>query len=78
MKLRDTAELPNPRESSRHKIIDHLNVGCIALDCDVFFVAGDDINITVYTAEPGTEDADHLTLRSSLAPKRSLTAPAKR
>ncbi len=60
VKLWDTAELPNPRESSRHKIIDHPDVGRIGLDCDVLFVAGDDISITVYTAEPGTEDADNL------------------
>jgi transcriptional regulator with XRE-family HTH domain len=62
VELWETAELPNPRESSRHKIIDHPDVGRISLDCDVLFVAGDDISVTVYTAEPGTEDADKLDL----------------
>ena len=52
-----------PREDrSRHKIIDHPDVGRIALDCDVLIVAGDDLRIMVYTAEPGTEDAERLAL----------------
>ncbi len=42
--------------------IDHPDVGLIALDCDALIVAGDDLRITVYTAEPGTEDAERLAL----------------
>jgi hypothetical protein len=34
----------------------------VALGCDTFIVAGDDLRITVYTAEPGTEDAERLAL----------------
>jgi hypothetical protein len=34
----------------------------IALDCDVLAVAGDDLRITAYTAEPGSEDAEKLDL----------------
>jgi transcriptional regulator with XRE-family HTH domain len=49
-------------DPSRHKIIDHPAVGRITLDCDTLLVAGDDLRITVYTAEPGTEDADRLAL----------------
>jgi len=52
--LWEKAELPDPRQQSRHKIIDHPDVGRIALDCDVLIVAGDDLRITVYTAEPGS------------------------
>jgi MmyB-like transcription regulator ligand binding domain len=37
-------------------------VGRITLDCDTLFVAGDDLRITVYTAEPGSEDAERLAL----------------
>jgi transcriptional regulator with XRE-family HTH domain len=62
VELWETAELPDPREQSRHKIIDHPDVGRIMLDCDVLTVTGDDLHITVYTAEPGSEDAEKLDL----------------
>ena len=62
VELWETAELPDPSEQSRHKIIDHPDVGRITLDCDVLIVAGDDLRITVYTAEPGSEDAEKLDL----------------
>ncbi len=52
VELWDTAELPDPRAQSRRKIIDHPDVGRITLDCDVLTVTGDDLHITVYTAEP--------------------------
>ena len=51
-----------PQDRSRHKIIDHPAVGRITLDCDTLIVAGDDLRIMVYTAEPGTEDAERLAL----------------
>jgi hypothetical protein len=38
------------------------DVGLIALDCDALIVASDDLRITVYTAEPGSQDADRLAL----------------
>ncbi|MFG1610090.1 hypothetical protein [Actinoplanes sp. NPDC049265] len=44
------------------KTVDHPAVGTITLDCDTLVVALDDLRITVYTAEPGTEDADRLAL----------------
>jgi len=49
-------------EPSKHKVVDHPAVGRIALDCDALLVAGDDLRILVYTAEPGTEDAERLAL----------------
>jgi transcriptional regulator with XRE-family HTH domain len=49
-------------QTSKHKIIDHPAVGAIELDCDALIVAGDDLRILVYTAEPGTEDAERLAL----------------
>ena len=49
-------------DTSKHKIIDHPAVGAIELDCDALVVAGDDLRIIVYTAEPGTEDAERLAL----------------
>jgi transcriptional regulator with XRE-family HTH domain len=62
VELWETAELPEPREQSRHKVIEHPDIGRITLDCDVLIVAGDDVRITVYTAEPGSEDAEKLEL----------------
>ncbi|WP_330235195.1 helix-turn-helix transcriptional regulator [Streptomyces sp. NBC_00566] len=44
------------------KTIDHPVVGALTLDCDVLSVAGSDLRIMVYTAEPGTEDAERLAL----------------
>jgi transcriptional regulator with XRE-family HTH domain len=62
VELWESAEVGSPQDQSRHKIIDHPDVGLIALDCDTLIVAGDDLRITVYTAEPGTEDAERLAL----------------
>jgi transcriptional regulator with XRE-family HTH domain len=60
--LWDSGQVGSPQEQSRHKIIDHPDVGLVALDCDTLIVAGDDLRIMVYTAEPGTEDAERLAL----------------
>jgi transcriptional regulator with XRE-family HTH domain len=62
VELWESGEVGSPQDRSRHKIIDHPDVGLIALDCDALTVAGDDLRITVYTAEPGTEDAERLAL----------------
>ncbi|MFJ9784379.1 helix-turn-helix transcriptional regulator [Amycolatopsis sp. NPDC101161] len=61
------AEAPPPLpDTSRRKTIDHPSVGPITLDCDTLLVAQDDLRISVYTAEPGTEDADRLELATVL------------
>lgn len=60
--LWESAGAASPPEQARHKVIDHPGAGLIALDCDVLIVAGEDLRIMVYTAEPGTEDADRLAL----------------
>ncbi|MFE2032340.1 helix-turn-helix transcriptional regulator [Streptomyces scopuliridis] len=44
------------------KTVDHPRVGPLTLDCDVLTVAGSDLRIMIYTAEPGTEDAERLAL----------------
>jgi DNA-binding XRE family transcriptional regulator len=59
-------EAPPPTDPSRRKTIDHPAVGLLTLDCDTLLVAQDDLRITVYTAEPGTEDADRLSLAAVL------------
>jgi transcriptional regulator with XRE-family HTH domain len=60
--LWDTAEIVDLHDGTRQKVIDHPQVGLITLDCDNLTVARDDLLITVYTAQPGTEDADKLAL----------------
>ncbi|WP_438352355.1 helix-turn-helix transcriptional regulator [Microbacterium sp. CJ88] len=51
-----------PTELSRRKIIDHPTVGPIEVDCDTLVVAQDDLRIMVYTADPGSADAERLEL----------------
>ena len=60
--LWDAENPPPSTEPSRHKTINHPAVGPITLDCDTLLVALDDLRISVYTAEPGTDDADRLAL----------------
>jgi transcriptional regulator with XRE-family HTH domain len=62
VELWDQADLTPKRDRARHKVIEHPDVGPIALDCDTLIVAGDDLRIMVYTAEPGSADADRLAL----------------
>lgn len=50
------------RHQSARKTIDHPHVGTLTLDCDVLLVAGNDLRIMVYTAEPGSPDAERLAL----------------
>jgi MmyB-like transcription regulator ligand binding domain len=49
-------------DHGRRKVVDHPGVGLIALDCDTLIVAAEDLRITIYTAEPGTEDSERLAL----------------
>ncbi|MCC3278429.1 helix-turn-helix transcriptional regulator [Arthrobacter sp. zg-Y40] len=49
-------------DQPRRKIIRHPDVGDLALDCDTLTVAGDGLHVMVYTAEPGSADADRLAL----------------
>ncbi|TDE37264.1 XRE family transcriptional regulator [Nonomuraea mesophila] len=50
------------RHDAARKTIEHPQVGPVTLDCEVLSVAGSDLRIMVYTAEPGTEDAERLAL----------------
>ena len=60
--LWDSGDLRPHQDRSRHKFFEHPEAGRIGLDCDTLVVAGDDLRIMVYTAEPDTEDADRLAL----------------
>ena len=62
VELWESSEVGSLQDQARHKIIGHPDVGPIALDCDTLIVVGDDLRIMVYTAEPGTEDAERLAL----------------
>jgi transcriptional regulator with XRE-family HTH domain len=50
------------RHEAARKTIDHPAAGQLTLDCDVLSVAGSDLRIMVYTAEPGSADAERLAL----------------
>jgi transcription regulator MmyB-like protein len=41
-------------------------VGRLILDCDVLTVAGTDLRLVVYTAEPGSPDAGALALLTTI------------
>jgi transcriptional regulator with XRE-family HTH domain len=44
------------------KRVEHPEVGGLTLDCDVLTVQGADLRVIVYTAEPGSPDAEKLRL----------------
>lgn len=50
------------RQRASRKTVDHPQAGPVTLDCDVLSVTGSDLRIMVYTAEPGTADAERLAL----------------
>jgi transcriptional regulator with XRE-family HTH domain len=50
------------RHEAARKTINHPAAGELTLDCDVLTVQGSDLRIMIYTAEPGTDDADRLAL----------------
>ncbi|WP_306323246.1 MULTISPECIES: helix-turn-helix transcriptional regulator [unclassified Streptomyces] len=50
------------RHAAARKTIDHPQAGPLTLDCDILTAAGDDLRFMLYTAEPGTPDADALRL----------------
>jgi transcriptional regulator with XRE-family HTH domain len=55
-------ERPVASRSGSRKTFDHPEVGRITLDCDVLMVAGSDLRVIVYTAPPGSPDAQALAL----------------
>ncbi|GAA1715376.1 helix-turn-helix transcriptional regulator [Fodinicola feengrottensis] len=48
------------------KTIHHPDVGPVTLDCDILTVAGSDLRIMIYTAEPDSPDAERLALLTVL------------
>jgi transcriptional regulator with XRE-family HTH domain len=54
------------RHASARKTIEHPQVGDVHLDCDILTVEGSDIRLMMFTAQPGTEDAERLALLTVL------------
>jgi transcriptional regulator with XRE-family HTH domain len=50
------------RRPASRKTFDHPEVGRLTLDCDVLTVQGSDLRLVVYTAPPGSPDAEALAL----------------
>jgi MmyB-like transcription regulator ligand binding domain len=48
------------------KTFSHPEVGPITLDCDVLIAQGSDVRLVVYTAPPGSTDADSLALLGAI------------
>ena len=56
------------------KTIDHPSLGLISLDCDSLHVLDSDQTVIVYSAEPGSQDADSLALLRVLGTQQMTTA----
>ncbi|MBS44117.1 MAG: transcriptional regulator [Nocardioides sp.] len=52
--------VPARERGARRKTFDHPVVGRMTVDCDVMTVHGSDVQIVVFSAEPGTADAEAL------------------
>lgn len=57
---------PVARRTSSRKSIDHPEVGRITIDCDILQVRGNDLRLIVYTAPPGSPDAQALALLGAI------------
>jgi len=62
VELWESARVDRRDVPARRKVVDHPAVGRLTVDCDTLVVAGDDLRVMVYGAEPGTEDAERLAL----------------
>jgi transcriptional regulator with XRE-family HTH domain len=56
------AQRPTAVRTADRKTLIHPEVGRITVDCDVLLVHGSDLRLVVYTAPPGSPDADALAL----------------
>ena len=52
---------------AQRKTLDHPVVGRMTVDCDVLSVHGSDLQVVVFSAEPGTPDADALSMAVMMA-----------
>src|SRR6202012_4487465 len=61
-KLWESGAAVSHQDFGRHKVINHPDVGHIALDCDTLVLAANYLRIMIYTAEPDTDPAERLAL----------------
>ncbi|NUS12955.1 MAG: helix-turn-helix domain-containing protein [Streptomyces sp.] len=73
------AELWDARAVAEHdgsrKTVDHPQVGRVTLDCDLLQVEGSDLRVIVFTAEPGSQDAERLALLSVIGTQKLVDTP---
>jgi len=74
--LWDRADLRPRGQRSRRKLIVHPEAGPMTLDCDTLVVADEDLRVMVYTAEPGSVDAERLAAAVASHPRAGETEPA--
>ena len=60
------AQHPVAQRTASKKTISHPEVGLVTVDCDVLRVEGSDLRLVVYSAPPGSRDADALALLSAI------------
>lgn len=66
---------PVAQQAAGRKTINRPLVGPVTLDCDVLRVTGSDLELIVYTAEPGTPAASALAMISTLGLRSFAGAP---
>ena len=65
--------LPEGIPNARLATIEHPSLGLLTLDCDSLHVPDSDQTVIVYSAEPGTPDADALALLRVLGTQSMTT-----
>lgn len=72
-------ELWTRREVAGHqgssKILEHPEVGDVALDCDVLTTQGSDLHLVVYTPQPGTDARGKLDLLATIGTQQLSPRP---
>jgi transcriptional regulator with XRE-family HTH domain len=59
-------QAPIAERVASRKSIDHPEIGRITIDCDILTVRGSDLRLIVYTAPPGSPDAQALQLLAAI------------
>lgn len=65
------------RHEAARKTVHHPRVGEVTLDCDILTVEGAGLRVMLYTAEPGSADADRLALLGTTVVPELLAAAGR-